>query len=223
MDTAKTFIKWHKWLKVIHSEVITLLLNRYIFSEVQKIVENNLEIQKPTIYYSFLGQTYSATQLITIRRQIKTDKDSISFAKLLKEIHNHPEVLTNKRFALLYEDGIQRNQAYATFKKLFDPKGNGYLDKDKVEDDLKQLKKHTATIDDYTDKRVAHFDKRKPKLIPTFIELDKTIDFLEKITKKYILLFEARSYIHLTPTIQYNWKGIFREKWIKDKTPNHIA
>lgn len=216
MDIEKTFQKWHKWLKVIHSEMITLLMNRYIFNEVQEIVEGNPRIQKPTIYYSFLGQTYSATQLITVRRQVKNDKDSISFAGFLTELSVHPEILTTKRFVMHYDDGIPRKQAYVTFSKLFDPNNTGHLESKIVVNDLKQLNEYAKRIDDYTDKRIAHYDEREPKSIPTFVDLDKIIDYLEKITKFYLLLFEAVSFMTLIPTIQYNWKVVFREKWIKE-------
>jgi len=41
-----------------------------------------------------------------IRRQIKINEDSISFAKLLKEICDTPEILSRDRFVALYK-GMQ--------------------------------------------------------------------------------------------------------------------
>ncbi len=76
-----TFEKWNKWLDVIYLDIIKLSLERDIFREVQKMIKNNVKIQKPSVFYDFLGKAYIASSVMTIRRQTK-EKDSISFLRL---------------------------------------------------------------------------------------------------------------------------------------------
>ncbi len=68
----------------------------------------------------------------------------------------------------------------------------------------------------YADRRIAHFDERAISSIPTFLDLDKCIDFLEMLIKKYYLLFRAGSLNSILPVSQnrYDWKAIFKEAWI---------
>ena len=78
--------KWLRWLKEVHDDIQQLLVKRNIFWEVQDIIKNNKEIHKPSSFYGYLGDTYVAYISIGIRRQVKVDKQSISFARLLTEL-----------------------------------------------------------------------------------------------------------------------------------------
>jgi hypothetical protein len=86
--------KWLGWLEVIEKDIQQLLIRQYIFWEVQDIIKNNKDIQIPSVFYEYLGQTYIAYIAMGIRRQVKNHKDSISFARLLKEISETPRVLS---------------------------------------------------------------------------------------------------------------------------------
>jgi hypothetical protein len=88
--------KWLRWLKVVHDDIQQLLIKRNIFWEVQDIIRSNAKLHKPSSFYSYLGDTYVAYVSIGIRRQIKIDNQSISFARLLTELANTPAVLSRK-------------------------------------------------------------------------------------------------------------------------------
>ncbi len=64
-------------------------------------------------------------------------------------------------------------------------------------------------------KWMAHWDKRKPTVVPTFEELDDCIKLLDQVYVKYHFLFHAESMDTLIPTYQYEWKSIFCEPWLK--------
>ena len=84
-----------------------------------------------------------------------------------------------------------------------------------VKDDIDKLKKAAKAYEDFADKRIAHWDKDNPTVIPTFGELDDCIKLLDKTYVKYHLLFYAESIDTLMPTYQYEWKTIFLEPWLK--------
>lgn len=207
------FDKWNKWLDVIYSEITTLSVNRNIFWEVQDIIKNNPKIQKPSSFYEFLGGVYVTSALIGVRRQVKIDKNSISFARLLKEICDIPQVLSRTRFVSLYKGSTAEQFADRDFDK-FAGKAGSHVDPDLVNFDLEKLKKKAKECEKYADRRVAHFDRRAIKNIPTFADLDDYIDFLEELIRKYYLLFRATSLVSILPVYQYDWKAIFREPWL---------
>jgi hypothetical protein len=209
------FDKWNRWLDVIHSEVRNLLINRYFFWEVQGMIRNNPKIQKHSAFYEFFGTIYSESALIGIRRQVKIDKDSISFARLLSEICKTPKVLSKTRFVDLYGESEAKEHGLPDrhFKQFAGAVGN-HIDPELVRSDLEQLKMKAQKCEKYGDKRVAHFDRKGPDHIPTFKELNDCMDFLEGLIKKYLRLFRADVYLQILPVFQYDWKAIFREPWL---------
>lgn len=206
--------KWNKWLDVIYLEIRSLSVNRNIFWEVQNVIKNNPKIQKPSSFYEFLGSTYVISALMGVRRQIKINKDSIiSFAKLLKEIFDTPEILSRDRFVALYKGSAVEHLANRHFDK-FAGKVGSHVDPDLIRLSLEELNIKARKCEKFADQRIAHFDKRASKNIPTFKDLDDCIDFLEELIKMCYLLFRAISLTSILPVYQYDWKAIFREPWL---------
>jgi hypothetical protein len=113
-----TLEKWLRWLKVVHDDIQQLLIKRDIFWEVQDIIRTNAELHKPSSFYSYLGDTYVAYISIGIRRQVKIDKESISFARLLTEIANTPAVLSRNYYVSLYEGSSVEQFADGDFDRF---------------------------------------------------------------------------------------------------------
>lgn len=216
------FKKWDKWLDTIYQEVWKLVANQDSFSKVWSIVDQNPKIQKPNSFYEFLDDTYAAYSISAIRRQIKPQKDSISFVGLLEEIIETPAVLSKKRFAALYQD-FEKNFGTETMQEVvnnayqrFAAAGAAHVDPKIVQQDLNQLKAQGDKIEEYADRRIAHRDKRVSK-IPTFGEVDACIDSLKKLTIKYRLLFRAEDLSHCFVPTQLGtdyWEEIFSQPWI---------
>lgn len=214
------FKKWDEWVSIIYWDIHNALsITRYVFREVKDIVENNPEINKHNIFYEFLGSVYVRSALMGIRRHVKISKDSISFAGLLKDISdgNNYKILSRKRFVNLYKGNGVENVASKDFDNLIG-KGRSYVDPTQVKSDLKKLKKIAKRCETYADWSVAHIDKRAIKELPSFKEsefkdLDSCIDFLGKIVKDYYFLIRALD-VPVLRKPQYDWKSIFRERWL---------
>ena len=56
MDTRLR--KWIRWLDIIQKEIYQLVIYRDIFWSVQELIKNNKGIQKPSIFYRFLSDSY---------------------------------------------------------------------------------------------------------------------------------------------------------------------
>jgi hypothetical protein len=82
-----------------------------------------------------------------------------------------------------------------------------------VRKDIRALRKAVRRIAHFTNKRVAHLDKSRFKAVPNFNQLDFALNELERLVKKYLLLFLAED-ADLVPIWEYDWKEIFRYPWI---------
>lgn len=207
------FDKWNRWLDVINDEVAILAINRHIFWEVENIISKNEAIQKPSSFYTFLASSYVALAVMAVRRQLKIDNSSISFVRLLQEIVNTPDVISRERFVNLYKELVVAELADREFDRV-SGESKSHVDVDMVREDLERLKVLRLRCEDFADKRIAHYDSRAPRLLPTFNELDACIDHLEALLKKYLRLFRAEEESSVLPTWQYNWKEIFEISWL---------
>lgn len=208
--------KWIKWLKVIEIEIYNLVLYKDVFWSVQHLIKENEKIQKPSVFYRYLGDTYVSHVLIGMRRQIKIDRDSISFHRLLDELNRNPEILSRKYFKELYKGSVLEELGHAD--KDFDEFCGDtpeHISKDMVRQDIKDLIGYATKCEDFTDKVIAHTDKRDPKHPLTFDDVNKCIDYMDKLICKYNSIFHATYTDSLMPTYQYDWKEIFDEPWRK--------
>lgn len=206
--------KWLKWLKVVHDDIQQLLIKRNIFWEVQDIIKTNDKLHKPSSFYSYLGEPYVAYISIEVRRQVKVDKQSISFARLLTELADTPAVLSRKYYVSLYKGSTSEHFADRDFDR-FCGNDKTCISSDIVLSDLKELNLAASVVEDFADKRIAHYDKRQPKVLPRFEQVDVCLNTLDKLYCKYHMAFHASALISLMPDYQYNWKKIFTVPWLK--------
>jgi hypothetical protein len=64
-------------------------------------------------------------------------------------------------------------------------------------------------------KHVAHRAKHPIRRLPTYGELDRCVDVLERLAKDYSLILKAEG-TDVVPTIIGDWKKPFRVAWIQD-------
>lgn len=210
MNDDERFKQWGKWIKVIDENVDNAILNRHILQEVAAIIDANPRIQLPSVFYGSMSAVYSDSGLMAVRRQLDKDSRSISLARLLGEIVTYPYVLSRKRFVGLYRPQDQ-HLAQSQFDRNI-ASGANQIDPTVVRNDLDTLDKRTQDVERYGTKRVAHLDRKGPKNIPTYQELDDALDLIHTLRVKYLFLLLAQRYPE-TVLID-DWKAIFREPWV---------
>jgi hypothetical protein len=211
--------KWLRWLKVVHGDIQQLVIKRNIFWDVQEIIRTNAALHKPSSFYSYLGDTYVAYISIGIRRQIKIDRQSISFARLLTELANTPAVMSRKYYVSLYKGSTVEQLADRDFDRFCEA-DKSCISSDMVLADLDELNRAASLVEDFADKRIAHHDKQQPKVLPRFEQIDSCLDALDKLYCKYHGVFHASAMNSLMPVYQYDWKQIFTVPWLKyEKKP----
>ncbi len=205
--------KWIKWLGIIERDVQQLLIKRNIFWEVQDIIRNNDALHRPSSFYSYLGDTYVAYISMGIRRQVKIDGTSISLARLLTEMAATPNVLSREYYTGLYQGSNVAHLADRDFDR-FCGSDKQCISSDMVLADLEELNRVVSSIEEFADKRIAHHDKRKPKVLPRFDQVDSCLDALDRLCCKYHGVFHATATSSLMPVYQYDWKEIFTIPWV---------
>lgn len=206
--------KWMRWLKVIEEDVSELVVAKHIFHTLQGMIRENQSLHQPSSFYYYLKNTYISHTVVGIRRQIKSSDQSISLMRLLEEMKATPEYLSRDHFVSLYKGTRAERYAHGDFDK-FARSGAPYIDSDRVAFDLQELLDASSKVEDFADRRVAHRDRREPKQLPTYNEIDDCICVLDKLYAKYYLLFHAQGLTTLSPTWQYDWTAIFRVPWIQ--------
>ena len=213
--------KWIRWLDILQAEIGSLVVAKHVFWSVQDMIKQNPKIQKHSEFYSYLGNTYIAYAIMGVRRQIKCDSQSVSLARLLKEIAEEPKQLSRKYYLGLYITTGHAHLADAHFDRFCDKPGDEFVSSGMVIQDLHQLKSDAELCEDLGDKRVAHYDRRAPKKLPKFKELDQVVEHLHKLWLKYRLVLLADSWTSLLPTFQYDWMEIFDHPWrLQNKETN---
>lgn len=215
MNDDARFEKWNNWLTKIYNDVQGLLINRYVFREVQRIIRSNPQIQRQSAFYEWMKNVYNAAVVIGIRRQLDTDKNSISFVRLFQEILKNPKILSRERYIALYAGSRLPNSYVQRGFNKFSGAGQPHVNPDRIKADLSTLTQTAAEIRKYANKRIAHFDRSRFRNLPTDAEVDEALDYLEDLLKKYMALFRAEIYHRIVPTWQYDWKQIFRYPWIQ--------
>ena len=134
-------------------------------------------------------------------------------AGLLEEMIATPEVLTRTYYVGFYKGSVVEQFANKDFDK-FAIQGAPHIDPALVAADLEKLRFASKRCEDFADKRLAHRDKREPKELPTYDEVDACIDVLDNLYVRYLLLFRASNMTSLLAEMQYDWEAVFRVPWI---------
>ena len=113
-----------------------------------------------------------------------------------------PERMSRERCVALHEDPDDPDEYFErlgqeAFTKRFAGEVGDHIDPKIVQQDLAELKAAAGTVEKYTDRNIAHADREGTKAMATFGDIDKTIDVLGAIFRKYALLFTAASYVFL--------------------------
>lgn len=223
---AQKIEKWNRWLgdanldgSIAH-ELANLAVIREIHSGLKQMVDNNNNLQKHSAFYSVIQATYSQSALMYIRRQVRKDKDSVGLIMLAEDIKNNSEMITKEFYSNLYvinrPDG-ERDEWKRLGERDFDKHFGGVLgdrlDPKIIEQDIQRLVKVFDDSSGFTDRRLAHLDKREPTSIPMYSEIESWCDVLNEILRKYMLIFRAVDY-KVAPILEHDWKSIFRTAWL---------
>jgi hypothetical protein len=92
------------WLEIIKNDVQDLLLDQYIFRELQHTIEQNpLFNESPGLFTQWMASGFAQATAVGIRRQAKLNRDSISLSRFLNEIKHYPSLISRQYYIGLYQ------------------------------------------------------------------------------------------------------------------------
>ena len=204
--------KWQKWMRRIETDIRTVLSHHRMLCEVEDMIIKNPDLPKTHSFYGCLGNTHLTYVLIGLRRQVKPDDQSITFMGLLKEIEQTPEELSWEYYSSVRNDDGE--VAQCEFREYANPSNLTHICRQKVKADIEKLESISAKHTKFTNRRIAHLDKRGLKPRPTYEELNACLERLEKMYLEYHLLFFGQVDDTLVQPLPERWKDIFRKPWL---------
>jgi hypothetical protein len=219
MTMEKRRSRLEKWLNTIAEDVTEAITNQDIFREVQDIIRNNPQLQKrPSAFYQWMLSTFVHPSALAVRRQVDRGKDSVSLRKFLLEVYEHSDLISFNYHRSLY-GRLTKELGDDLARRMYDKhvgKNSTELDRGKVQQEIDELLAKSKTIHHYADRIIAHYDARGlcGEPVPTFLELEACLGFLQELVLKYLLLLKGGAPRSLSASLTYDWKAIFRMPWL---------
>lgn len=206
----------------IEEEFSDVLMNDYIFSEVQNMIKSNERLSlTPSHFFLYLGRSFVDSLVLGVRRQLDTSRHSISLHKLMLELGQPPLVLTRDYFMQFWtiksdpwDNRITMEKGEDTFNELVGV-GKAHVERKHIHADISILKSKSKLIIDYANHHLAHYSDRPP--LPAYPRLDDLSEALESIhtlIRKYYTLLTGTILNKATPIFLDNWKQVFTFPWI---------
>ena len=223
MTNSETLAKWRDWIERIRADVDTLYFDRCMFQNVVDIVNANKQLDTQSLFFGFFERIYGDSIVMGIRRQLKDDSDSISLARLLREVKEQPNLVTRSDFYRTYSDrstrvteSINRVAMDHIMSETFDRfalSDSPHIDPARIERDIDKLKDACKEAELLADRYIAHWDRRRvPGFTVPFPNIYNAIDALGDMVKKYGLLFLGHE-LELCPSYDPSIFDIFNEPW----------
>jgi len=208
--------KWKGWLEKIGNDLGWLLTSRDIFERVRNIVDSNKRIQSPDLFHRWIIDNYVARVAIGIGRLNDHDSRTISLHRLIKDISENREAITRDYFVSRYDKWLQDKGLADHDFDNFAEKNDKLISLDRLNDDIDLLDKETRLVKDFRNRWIAHFDlNREVERVPTFEDVDKSLQVIDCIFCKYYLLVDGGGMNTRKPVIQYDWEEPLRYAWIE--------
>lgn len=212
--------KWRRWVKRLRPEVQDLVVSRYIYEVLGRIVQANKLVQSPNDFHTWVSRNYAFTAAVGVRRlaDLTQPRRTISMAILLDDIARHPAAITRTSHVRRYSPDM-RDAGEWWFDK-FAGKGEKTLSSSIPTEDLRQITSAQQRIRVFVNQRIAHLSKRNTRRLPLKLrEVHDTIGLIERTYLRYTILLEASAPPTLLPTWQYDWKSVFYRPWIESPPP----
>lgn len=201
-----TIRKIKKRFYIIADEISQLVEDKYYFEKYKEYIKKSKNIDKNHDFLIFISVNYQLLAVNNVCKQVNDRKDVESLINLLNEIKNNRNLFTLDWYKKQWKNKAVskdfRQKMSEGYFKQFSTQNNNRISCKKINKDIKnieiaingkrfgKIRQSIRSLRKYRNKRIAHFDKGKPKINTPVNDLYKAIDLLEKIVLKYQLLID---------------------------------
>jgi hypothetical protein len=219
LPLTNDFKRWFERLEFIEKQVAELCVGRMVYSETREMYSRNPEIQKPSIFYSWMQGLFVSWAVTMVASLVDNRKDTWSFVRLLRDIEKSSNPPSREHLVTLYTIGMKnfpKEEAASIASREFDElvgSSENLLPKKKVLTDIDELQKVAGPVVRLRHDFVAHLSGKPSEQLPSYENLDAAICKIVALLDKYSLLIRGFR-ADPNPTFQYDWMAIFRVPWI---------
>ena len=219
MTREEEWQRWRQRYDKTHNGVLRLFHDRAIWRTILAMLEANSAVARGGFGEYWIGENYTTSQLIGIRRETGADSDSIGMRRSLKSLASNPRMATRSWYRQHIPDhGHPDEDPDRLFNRFAGPT-KPFIDSGLVREDIDALDAVIERVNQYTNKVLAHRDDSvrggPPPPVITWADLDDAIDRVGKIHKKYYSLCHPGETLSIiTPLISPGWMQMFREAWM---------
>ena len=231
--------KWRRWLgRIYHDQLSGLLIDQHTFKQFTTCIRPYEGTQKAADLAEFLNMGYVAVAATAIRRMVEEPQGSprekqcpeckhrftakaqerarsISMVILLRDLQKNSSLLTIERFRRMYQRAsVPLRFADREFRKITGDKRAPSLSADRIKRDIEALQRAAKPIRRLVNKVIAHTEedrRRIPKV--RYRELDKAIELLKDLFRKYSLLINGSHAEPLVPLHDYDVSEDLERVW----------
>jgi len=213
--------KFEKWFNDIKDQLIQIIICQKINNQMRYIFKENPKLHRGGNFWNWLDQNYIYSIVIQVARLVEKGRysDDRSFHKFLSELKNadnYKIVISEEKylekFGPFLEEHLGEKYIRNEFKKIT-------LNQQIIEvlnSDVIILDNIFEKFEKLRHKKIAHLTSTELNIseLPTYNDIDKSIEELKKLVNKYSLLINAN---HIVFDVPIYYGKIFNIPWIENK------
>jgi hypothetical protein len=170
-----------------------------------------LEARQPGFFHSWAKNNYVTSLALGIRRLCDIDSRTISLARLLGDIAQHPESIKRDVWISIRRGYWRDDRLNGLWEEWGGDVGT-HLDPQVLSRDRERLREGTREIRTYVDRHVAHLDANREEFAVelTFDDLHTAFRLVYDTYRRYHGMLTGAALADLAMPA---WRGIFRIAW----------
>lgn len=190
LDDA-TFERWDRWGELIYRDLThSLAYPRQCFRVFNEVVSANsahVIAHGGVDFFNFVAQGYVTRVMMAIRRHTKSDKNAVSFMRLLEQVEKCAPQFTLGVYLTRHPNVPEYlNWQELTFRQFSDD--GCVVSSGKVRQDIACLESLAENVVTECDKAIAHLDKQPSLPAITFGDLERCVSKFDELACKYFKL-----------------------------------
>lgn len=223
MVSPERWTKWGKWADELEVEIIHYHNRHQMWDGITSDIKAG---GHPDMGYflDFFTEMWGAAQASTIRRLVDPRRDVVSLHRLLRDINGSAQEVTKERFLLGWNldrlderderdrhmKAMMNKNADRCWERVAGSATAPSLTAKGVQKDIEAVELAGDAVKRFVDDNLAHRSSGV-RATATFADLDKAMDAILDIFRRYNILLSGSSPTTMTPTIPGDWKGPFRK------------
>lgn len=210
-------VEWESdWLVSIKTQIYDLHFRKEVHDGLRAALEAQGHPDR-AIFDEAFHRMYIEAQVMAIRRQADNDSRTRSMQRLIGQLECYRRKFTRVWYVARWlrdvppdESDLHSVLANRAFDKFCDTPGGDCLGARSLQRDRQALAAMTEQVVAYANEVVAH-SQAVPSYGPvTYRDLDRAVQQLGEMLKRYYLLITQNSLLTAAPTIPGDWMGPFR-------------